>query len=159
MSVTTPRRPWSFTRAAEERLFEPRPGGLAERVADSLEDHHPAVAALAVTVAGWAVFSLVLVGIGLFLTDVLVGSSVTDGRLGTWDADVNRWLADHRTSVLDTLTAWGSRLADTFTIIIGTAVLVLVFLVRRRWWEALFIVLAPTIEVTVFLVADLPRRP
>jgi undecaprenyl-diphosphatase len=136
----------------QEGLFEPRPGGLAERVGYGLEDHHPAVAALAVTVAGWAVLSLVLVGIGLFLTDVLIGSSVNDSRLGMWDADVNRWFADHRTSFFNTLTAWGSRLADTFTIIIGTAVLALVFLVRRWWREALFIVLSPTIEVTVFLV-------
>jgi membrane-associated phospholipid phosphatase len=136
----------------QEGLFEPRPGGLAERVGDGLEDHHPAVAALAVTVAGWAVLSIVLVGIGLFLTDVLIGSSVNDSRLGMWDADVNRWLADHRTSFFNTLTAWGSRFADTFTIIIGTAVLALVFLVRRWWREALFIVLSPTIEVTVFLV-------
>ena len=83
---------------------------------------------------------------------MLVGSSVADGRLGTWDADVNRWLAEHRTSFFDTLTAWGSRLADTFTIIIGTAVLALVFLVRRWWQEALFIVLSPIIEVNVFLV-------
>ena len=126
---------------------------------DGLEDHHPAVAALAVTVAGWAVLSVVLVAIGLFLTDVLVGSSVDDSRLGIWDADVNRWLAEHRTSFFNTLTAWGSRLADTFTIIIGTAVLALVFLVRRWWQEALFIVLSPFIEVNVFLVVDLRRRP
>jgi undecaprenyl-diphosphatase len=140
------------TGQADEGLFEPRTGSIAERVGDSLDGRHPAVAALAVTIAGWAVLSVLLVGIGLLLTDVLVASSVADGRLGTWDADVNRWLADHRTSLFDTLTAWGSRLADTFTIIVGTAVLALLFLVRRWWQEALFIVLSPTIEVTVFLV-------
>jgi undecaprenyl-diphosphatase len=142
----------SQAESSHEGLFEPRHGSLAERVGDGLEDHHPAVAALAVTVAGWAVLSVVLVAIGLLLTDVLLGSSVADGRLGTWDADVNRWLAERRTSFFDTLTEWGSRLADTFTIIIGTAVLALVFLVRRWWQEALFIVLSPFIEVNVFLV-------
>ncbi len=152
MSVSNRAADVATAAPSQEGLFQPRPDGLAERVADSLDDHHPAVAALAVTITGWAVLSVVLVGIGLLLTDVLVSSSVADGWLGTWDADVNRWLAENRTSVMNTVTDWGSRLADTFTIIIGTAVLALVFLVRRWWQEALFIVLSPTIEVTVFLV-------
>jgi undecaprenyl-diphosphatase len=133
-------------------LFQPSPGGLAERTGSALEDHHPAVAVLAVVVAGWAVLSAVLVAIGLLLTRVVLASPVADGRLGRWDADVNIWLAERRTDVLDTVSQWGSRLSDTFTIIAATALLALVFLLRRWWREAVFIVLAPTVEVTVFLV-------
>jgi undecaprenyl-diphosphatase len=133
-------------------LFEPPPGGLAERTGSALEDHHPAVAALAVVVAGWALLSAVLVAIGLLLTRVVLASSVADGRLGEWDADVNIWLAERRTELFDTVTHWGSRVSDTVTIIAATALLALVFLLRRWWREAMFIVLSPTVEVTVFLV-------
>jgi membrane-associated phospholipid phosphatase len=133
-------------------LFVAAPGGPAERVGAALQDRHPAVAAAAVVVAGWALLSTALVALGLLLTRVVLADPIAGGRLGEADADVNRWLALRRTDLLDTLTAWGSRLSDTLTIVVATAVLTLVFLIRRWWREALLLVLSPTVEVTAFLV-------
>jgi undecaprenyl-diphosphatase len=161
--AVTDLQPDAANAAHDEGLFEPRPGGLADHVGETLDDHHPAVAALSVSLAGWAVLSIALIGLGHLLVGVVLGEAVAGGTLGEWDADVNRWLVDVRSSAGDLLTEWGSRLSDTFTIIVGTAVLAIVFLVRRWWQEALFIVLAPTIEVTVFLattfLVDRDRPP
>jgi undecaprenyl-diphosphatase len=121
---------------------------LSERLGERFQHWHPAFAAGAVAVAAWAALSVALVGLGLALTAWFL-----DGPLGSWDLDVNVWLAERRTALWNDLSAIGSKLSDTFVIITATAVVALALLVRRHWRDALFIVLAPTIEVTAFLVA------
>jgi undecaprenyl-diphosphatase len=128
--------------------FEAPDGSWADRLGERLRGWPPGVAAGAVAIASWAALSVVLVALGLTLTNWLL-----DGPLGTWDVDVSVWIAERRTELWNDLTYVGSRFSDTFVIIIATGAVALVLLVRRYWRDALFIVLAPTIEVTAFLVA------
>jgi membrane-associated phospholipid phosphatase len=77
---------------------------------------------------------------------------------------VSRWFAAHRTPTLDTLTHYGTLLADTYTAIGLSIVLVLVL----RWWlgrwrESVGVAVAILGELFVFLLVtntvDRPRPP
>jgi undecaprenyl-diphosphatase len=82
------------------------------------------------------------------------GHAVAGGGLGDWDrVGVNRWFASGRTDLLDTASAWGSRLAETLTVVTIGAVVVGVLAWRRRWPAAGVIVFGLALEVTVFLTA------
>ena len=72
----------------------------------------------AVVVAGWLAVVSALVLTGLLLTHVLL-----DGTLGRWDTSSTRWLSTHRGGVLDGVTGFASRSADTLGII-GAALVV-----------------------------------
>jgi undecaprenyl-diphosphatase len=142
----TPRR--HGPAAAPVDRFEAPDGSWPDHFGERLQGWHPAVAAGAVAIASWAALSVALVALGLVLTNRLL-----DGPLGAWDLDVNVWLAERRTGLWNDLSAIGSKFSDTLVIITATAIAALVLVVRRHWRDALFIVLAPTIEVTAFLVA------
>jgi membrane-associated phospholipid phosphatase len=110
-------------------------------------------------VAGGVVLYLVLAGVGLLITHVLAGS-----WLVREDQRVSRWFAARRTPMLDTLTHYGTLLADTFTAIGLSIVLVLVL----RWWlgrrrESIGVAVAILGELFVFLLVtntvDRPRPP
>ena len=133
-------------------LFEPRPG-LPERLARPFR--RPFVAGATVGVAGYVVMTLLLVGLGLVLVNVLL-----DGAVGRWDDSVNRWFVQQRTPTLDDLTVWGSRLGDTMTVIGIAAVAVVILAIARLWARIAFLVGALLIEVTTFVTtAFLVERP
>ena len=124
-------------------LFEPRPG-LPERLARPF--HRSFVAGATVGMAGYVVMTLLLVGLGLVLVNVLL-----DGPIGRWDDSVNRWFVQQRTPTLDDLTVWGSRLGDTLTVIGIAAVAVVILAFARLWARIAFLVGALLIEVTTFV--------
>jgi undecaprenyl-diphosphatase len=108
-----------------------------------------------VLLVGYGVLTVSLLAIGLLLTDVL------DTSIGRWDNDVNRWFADHRTHVWNSLTGVATFMLNTFPVI-GLAALVVVLLaLRHRWRDALILVFGLCLEITVFLsvtfIVDRPR--
>jgi undecaprenyl-diphosphatase len=127
--------------------FAPRELSGALAVSARRHDLSPASTAVVVTLTCWAVLTASLVGIGLALS-----AWAFDGSVGAWDRHVVDWFVLRRGPLGDVVSEWGSRLSDTITIIAGTGIVAVVLLVRRRWPSALFVVLAPSIEVTAFLV-------
>jgi membrane-associated phospholipid phosphatase len=107
------------------------------------------------TIALWGLLSL----IGLSVTHVL-----TSGRAHSWDRGVDVWFAARRSSPWNTVTVFGSGLANTQTVIAVTAVVVLVLRWRLgRWYESWVVVAAIAGELLVFLAVTAtvhrPRPP
>src|SRR6185437_9949668 len=105
----------------------------------------------------WTVALILLVGAaGLWGGLVVLGHAVeaaspTSGR-GP-DQAVVAWLAGHRTSTLNQLSAVGSALADTMTCITVTAVAAVVFAIwLGRWRESAVLVLTVTGQLFIFLL-------
>ena len=118
----------------------------------------PAIARRLPTARPWAAAALIIVGAYLAMTVVFVvlGSLVASDRRGGWDdIGVNRWFVGERTATFNDVTAIGSHLAETLTVI-AIAVVVVAFLVfRRRYPEAGLIAFGLLLEVTVFLTTTL----
>jgi membrane-associated phospholipid phosphatase len=78
-----------------------------------------------------------------------------DGPLGDADRAGAEWLEDHRSSTINSLTHYGSMLAET---LVKVALVALVggaaVLIWRRWHDGVFIALAVILEATVFVVAS-----
>jgi undecaprenyl-diphosphatase len=106
--------------------------------------------ATAIAVAGYVVLSAILIGIGLSLTKGLLS-----GPLGRWDESVNQWFFEHRTATLNAWSHVGSNIATTGTVIGIAAVVVIVLAIKHRWRDVGFLVIALTVEVTVFLTTTL----
>jgi len=118
------------------------------------------VAHLVVTwLVAYAVLTASWVGLGLLVTDAHITVGVR-----RWDVSVERWFAHRRTGVLDSLTAVGSHLAETPTVIgVGLVVVALVWWRRRDLYAVGILVVGLVLEVTVFvsttLFVDRTRPP
>ena len=130
-------------------VLEPRTGSLAERIGARFAGH-PLRATVVVALVGFAVMAALMIGLGLFLTHVLVPMGV-----GSWDNGVNRWFVDRRTPSLNSWTLYGSQIAMTQTVIGLGVLLAIVFAVARRWRELQFLVVAVAVEASAFLVTTL----
>jgi membrane-associated phospholipid phosphatase len=129
-------------------FLQPEPDSWAQRWVRHRDDH-PAWAIAGSFVVAWAVLSTVFVTTGLLLTKVVLG-----GARGSWDESVNRWLADHRTAWLSSVTSVATFLANTLPVVLLLATVCAILLVVRRWREAVFLVGALTFELTVFLTTN-----
>jgi len=115
--------------------------------------------ALVVLAEGAAAMLVVWSAAGLLLVKVL-----DDGPVGDADRWVNRWFADHRTATWNTLTEYGSMLAETLVkvTLVAVASAVMIFL-WRRWHDAVFLVVAVSLEALVFVltsfIVDRDRPP
>ncbi|MEA2521335.1 MAG: hypothetical protein QOI81_981, partial [Actinomycetota bacterium] len=122
-------RPVSALRTADRyqgTALDPVRGGASDRLARAYR--HPLTAAITGGVMGYIVMAAVLLGLGYVLTHYLVGGSV-----GAWDDSVNRWFVGRRTSALNNLTAIGSDLGATMTVVgVGVAAAI-ALAVGRRW--------------------------
>ena len=107
-------------------------------------------------VTGGLVLYLALIAVGLGIMHPWAGSALVNR-----DHAVSRWFAAHRTPTFDTLTHAGTLLADTWTAIGLTVVLVLAL----RWWlgrwrESIGVAVAILGELFVFLlVTNTVHRP
>ena len=123
-------------------------------------------AAAPLTKRSW--IELVVGGLGLWLVLSAIGIGLWRGLGNSWIVDgdkaVSRWFVPHRTPTLNTLTHYGTLLAETITCIALTAVLVLLL----RWWlgrwrESAALLVAILGELFVFLLVtntvDRPRPP
>lgn len=99
-------------------------------------------------VAGGLVLYLALIAVGLSITHLL-----KDSALVQRDLEISRWFAAHRTPTLNTLTHIGTMLADTWTAIALSIVLVLVmWRWLGRWRESIGVMVAILGELFVFLL-------
>jgi membrane-associated phospholipid phosphatase len=132
-------------------LLEPRPGGPAEGVARRIGATHPVRVFLVVAVAGYALLAALTISVGLLLTELLVPVHGFE----KWDNDINRWLAEHRSSVLTDLSWLGSTVAGGLVIPAVVGVLLVVFLARRKWLLAAFTLFVICIESGSYRVTTL----
>ena len=112
-------------------VLEPPPHGVAARVAHRLGAGHPVRAFLLTVLAGYA---------------LIVGATVAAGFVLKWDNDVNRWLAERRDSTLTDLSWIGSTLAGGLVIPVVVGILVVAFLLRRKWLLATFTLFVIAVE-------------
>ena len=86
--------------------------------------------------------------VGFVIVDLLTPSALT-----RWEDSVNQGAVERRTPTMDSVSAVGSRLSDTFTCI---ALLVVMVLVLRwwlgRWRESIVLTVAIVGELLIFLV-------
>ena len=90
-------------------------------------------------------------------TAILVGFLIVDHlpSLRNLDTDVSRWMGDHRTETWNSITWWGSGLAEAVVKIALTAALTVFFLWRyRRWSEPALLIGALVLEVMVFITSS-----
>ena len=100
---------------------------------------------IAVTIVGYVTLMGVMLSTGFVLTHVL------DSSVGRWDESVNQWFAVHRTGFWNEATGTATSFVNTLPAIALAAVITGVLAVRRRWREAVMLVLALTLELVVFL--------
>lgn len=122
-----------------------KPVAPAEPRSDEREATHPFRSGFFVMLAGYLLLTGILVGAGLLLTHVL------DGSVGRWDEHVNDYLARHRTTPWNDVTAVATAGLNTLPVVLGAAVVVGFLAFRRRFSEAAFLTLALLLEITVFL--------
>ncbi|HEY2950200.1 MAG TPA: phosphatase PAP2 family protein [Micromonosporaceae bacterium] len=132
----------------------------ADEIAPAPREHHMLPhprAAVAELVTGWVlIFGL------LFVVGVLVSRYADGTVIGTVDDAIPRWLADHRTPVLNDVSWWLSKAGDTHAVLAVSLVFCpLVLAVLRRWRPVLFVALALIGELSLFLASaaavDRPR--
>jgi undecaprenyl-diphosphatase len=103
---------------------------------------------------------VVLLGAWIAAGHVVTGL-VAPSRLGRWDEDLSRWLANHRTAGLDTATHVGSMLAETPSVLLISGIVVVLLAVRHHWAAIGLVVGALVVECSVFVVTsvaiDRPR--
>jgi undecaprenyl-diphosphatase len=96
----------------------------------------------------FAVLFLIVTGLGLLLTHALDGVTA-------WDTDVLRRLAESRTDTVDTLTEYGTWLAETVTsIAVLLVALVVARLVSHGWTLSVFLAVAVASEKLIYLVSS-----
>jgi membrane-associated phospholipid phosphatase len=134
---------------------------LARRVPGERRARHPAVAFLAVALAGFVLLAAAAVLVGWLLKTYVL----PDHGIGHADEHVNVWLAHHRTGTRNDLSYWLSGIGDVYAIPAIVALTALVAAVRRKWRVAAFIVTAIAVEAGTYRVATLlihrerPRVP
>lgn len=94
-------------------------------------------------------------------TGWLVTRTGPDTMAGRFDADILRWVAEHRTGPLDSLSETATNLVSTDMVVgIGILSAVVGAAVLRRWWPAALMVLALVGELALFLAtATMVGRP
>ncbi|HET7119615.1 MAG TPA: phosphatase PAP2 family protein [Solirubrobacterales bacterium] len=141
-------------------IFEPLPGGPAERFARRFDSRHPALVFFLALLAGFTVLAVLSILLAVLVVHVLVPASGL-GLEGT-DESFNDTLAQHRTGTLTTLAEVGTEAggAPVLPIIVAIVAIVCVFL--RRWLIAAFAVFALAVESATYRITSLavPRdRP
>jgi membrane-associated phospholipid phosphatase len=104
----------------------------------------------------YAAFTTTWFAAGWLLTHPLKDSSIVHT-----DQSISRWLVDHRTTGLNSLSFIGSMLADTVVKTVVTAIIAVVMLLLwRRWLEPLMVVVPLILEALCFItVTTLVARP
>jgi membrane-associated phospholipid phosphatase len=116
------------------------------RVVDRVDN--PGVATAHLMLIGYLVLAIGVTTLGLVLTAGLFG-----GALGSVDRALSRWITDQRTPLVSDISAVGSMLADTTTVLFVVGLSVLVLAIRRSWPRAGLLAIGLTLEVTAFLTA------
>jgi membrane-associated phospholipid phosphatase len=139
-------------------LFEPRPGGPAERFSHAVGDRHPIVAFFLALISGYLLLALASIALGLLVTDVLLDVD----SIQRLDERFPRWLAGERTDGLTDASWVGTELAGGYVIPIAIALIGLAMAILRKWRIAAYVLFAVAVEsgtyrATTFFVER--RRP
>ena len=109
----------------------------------------------AVTGAPAALYVLawgVVIAAGSIGVGMLLSHTATHDAFGRADVSIERWLAGHRDSVLNTATAVLSAMANTQVVtVVGLALAAVAGLTWRRWREPMLLVIALVGELAIFL--------
>jgi undecaprenyl-diphosphatase len=137
-------------------LFEPRPGGPAERFAGIVGERHPVVAFLCAVIFGYLMLVAASVAVGVFVTEVLLESRGIE-RL---DERLPRWLAANRTETWTDLSWIGSEVAGGYVIPAILVLLAVVAAIRRQWAVGAFVIFAVAVESGTYRATTLAvERP
>jgi membrane-associated phospholipid phosphatase len=109
---------------------------------------HPILATMGIAVVGFLVLAALTLAMGALVTQFVVGHG-----LGDADHDVARWFADHRTPSWNDVSAVGSDLAGTVTVLAILVVAIVLLGVRRKWAQIGLFTVSLSVEGTVYLVA------
>ena len=144
----------TVTRPSVRSGTAPTPQVAPDGVADADTGHRelrPATRLVVTWFAAYALLSAACVGLGVLITD----AGLTAG-MRRWDVSVNRWFVHQRTGTIDSLTAVGSHLAETPTVIgVGLVVVALVWWRRRDLYAVGILVVGLTLEVSVFVTTTI----
>lgn len=104
----------------------------------------------------YATFTVAWSAVGWLLTRPLRNSFIVHS-----DQSISEWLADRRTSTMNSLTSVGSMMSDTTVKVVLTAVIAIAMLIFwKRWLEPLMVVIPLVLEALTFItVTALVGRP
>jgi membrane-associated phospholipid phosphatase len=139
-------------------LFEPRPGGPAERYCDLIGNRHPVVAFLLALIPAY----LVLAGASILLGLVVKHVVLAVGSVDSLDERFPRWLAGHRSGDWTDASRVGTELAGGYVIPVVIGLVVLVTVIRRKWRIAAYVLFAVAVESATYRATTLfveRRRP
>ena len=138
------------------RRLKASEGGAAERLAYRLRRLPSLLVSWLVADACVLVLAAVMIGLGLFVTRVLISIDA----VATADEWLPIWFEGQRTAFLDDASYVGSLLADRPVVIPLIGVVGLFLIVRRRWRMASFVLQAALAEVLCYaLVVYFVARP
>ena len=131
-------------------------GGLAERLAFRMQRIPALLVSWIVANVGAVLLATVMVGLGFFVTKVLLSSeAVADA-----DAWLPRWLEEQRTPFLNDVSYVTSHIADRWVLIPLVGIVVLSLALRKRWRLGSFYLQAILAEVLTYgLVTRFIERP
>jgi membrane-associated phospholipid phosphatase len=151
-------QPGRVSSGAHCDLLEARSGGWAERVAGlrPLEDRHPALVHVAITVVLWLGLVALMTALGRLLTEVLVPHA----GVGLAERSYNDWLEDHRAPFREDMSWVGSTLSGGVVLPLVVAVTCISLAVKRYWRLAALFLAAILVEVTAYraIVELVPRE-
>ena len=139
-------------------LFEPRPGGPAERFATFIGDRHPVVAFFLALISGYLLLAAASIALGFLVTKVLLSIDGVE-RL---DERFPRWVAGERTDGWTDASWVGSELSGGYVIPAVLVLVAVVMVVQRKWRIAAYVVFAVAVESATYRATTLfveRRRP
>ena len=139
-------------------LFEPRPGGPAERFDGAVGKRHPVAAFFLALLSGFLLLALASIAVGFLVTDVLLA---VDG-VERLDERFPHWLAGERTDAWTDASWVGSELSGGYVIPAVIGLVGLVMVIQRKWRIAAYVLFCVAVEsatyrATTFFVER--RRP
>jgi len=130
------------------RRIKPREGGPSERLAPHLRRLPSLLVSWLVAQPCIALLAGLMVGLGFFITDVLLASDT----ISRADDRLPEWLAGQRTPFLTDASQVASRMADAPILIPLVGVVCAWLVLRRRWRTASFVLQAAMAEFTSYAV-------
>ena len=128
------------------RRIKPGAGGPAERLGNRMRRIHPLLVSWIVANVGAVLLSILMIGLGLFVTKVLLSSeAIADG-----DAWLPRWFNDRRTPFLNDASYYASMISDRPVLIPLVAIVVFSFVLRKRWRLGSYFLQAILAEVLTY---------
>ena len=139
-------------------LFEPRPGGPAERFSGLVGERHPVVAFFLALISGYLLLAAASIALGFLVTEVLLP---IDG-VARFDERLPRWMAGERTNGWTDASWVGSELSGGYVIPAVIALVAIVMIVQRKWRIAAYVLFAVAVESATYRATTLfveRRRP